>query len=138
MRLSGDVSVAEEVCQEVFVRLWQHLADFRGESRFSTWLYSFASHVAIDQLRKQRKWWHRFGASMDDHAHPEVPLDNEQQLDGVILRLPEKQRWVFVLHGIEGYRHEDIASMLGIAVGTSKAHYHSAKQQLQEWLNEHQ
>lgn len=56
-RLSSDAEVAEDITQEVFVQVWQKIHNFKGESKFSTWLYSVTSHVAINHMRKQKRWW---------------------------------------------------------------------------------
>ena len=147
-RMLADKSSAEDVCQEVFVVLWQKISNFRGESKFSTWLHSVASNVVLTHLRQQKNWLQRV-FSIDQQTHytlPEeasVPLDDSselEQLDKHIAKLPERARLVFVLFAVEGYRHEEIANMLGMAVGSSKSQYHRAKallkQSLQESLSE--
>src|SRR5690606_35049813 len=94
------------------------------------------TRIAITELRKQQRWFRRlsFGAE-ESSAEPiaDTPADLSQ-LDKLVLRLPEQTRWVFVLHGLEGLRHDEVAAQLGIAVGTSKAQYHRARTMLEEWL----
>ena len=141
-RMLADKESAEDVCQEVFVVLWQKINNFRGESKFSTWLHSVASNVVLGHLRKQKNWFQRM-FSIEDQASttlPEeavVPLEDTaelEELDKHIAQLPERARLVFVLFAVEGYRHEEIAKMLTIAVGSSKSQYHRAKTLLKESL----
>jgi len=143
-RMLADKDSAEDVCQEVFVVLWQKINNFRGESKFSTWLHSVASNVVLGHLRKQKNWLQRVFSIEDQvkHALPEeaaVPLDDSsglEELDKHIAKLPERARLVFVLFAVEGYRHEEIAKMLNMAVGSSKSQYHRAKALLKESLGE--
>ncbi len=143
-RMLADKDSAEDVCQEVFVVLWQKINNFRGESKFSTWLHSVASNVVLGHLRKQKNWLQRVFSIEEqaNHSLPEetaVPLDDSselEELDRHIAKLPERARLVFVLFAVEGYRHEEIAQMLNMAVGSSKSQYHRAKALLKESLGE--
>ncbi|TPV54565.1 RNA polymerase sigma factor [Aestuariibacter sp. GS-14] len=138
LRLTGDAALAEDATQEVFVQVWQKLENFSHKSQFSTWLHSVTANVTISYMRKQRGWFHRmFGleSANEQQITASESLDLSQ-LDKCILKLPERARQVFVLHAIEGYRHEDIADMLNMAAGTSKAQFHRARQLLQEWLGD--
>lgn len=143
-RMLADKDSAEDVCQEVFVVLWQKINNFRGDSKFSTWLHSVASNVVLGHLRKQKNWLQRV-FSIEDQGNSghiqedSVPLEDSsglETLDKHIAKLPERARIVFVLFAVEGYRHEEIASMLNMAVGSSKSQYHRAKSLLKEWLKE--
>ncbi len=136
MRMLAQRDQAEDVAQEVFVQVWLKLKNFRGDSKFSTWLHSVATNTVLSHLRKQKNWMQRMFSIEETHTteptineHPEL-----SDLDKTIMKLPEKARLVFVMFAVEGYRHEEIASMLNIAVGSSKSHYHRAKKLLQEWL----
>ncbi|OUR74964.1 RNA polymerase subunit sigma-70 [Colwellia psychrerythraea] len=139
-RMLADKDSAEDVCQEVFVVLWQKINNFRGESKFSTWLHSVATNVVLGHLRKHKNWLQRVfsieeqGAGVQD---PSVSLTDDSTLtllDQHIARLPERARLVFVLFAVEGYRHEEIATMLTMAVGSSKSQYHRARSLLKESL----
>lgn len=137
-RLCHDGSQAEDLTQEVFVQVWQKLGSFRGESKFTTWLHSVATRTAITELRKNQRWYRRLffaDDAMKSGAEPvhEQPADLGE-LDRLVAKLPEQTRWVFVLHGLEGLRHEEVAQQLGIAVGTSKAQFHRARKMLEEWI----
>ncbi|HEY7682795.1 MAG TPA: RNA polymerase sigma factor [Gemmatimonadales bacterium] len=138
LRLCGDRMEAEEHTQDVFVRAWQRLDGFRGESAFSTWLH----RLAVNQVLQAQRAAGRRAArvSMADPAElaeraptptPAAPSD----LEGAIAALPEGARTVFVLHDLEGYQHDEIAELSGIAEGTSKAQLHRARQLLREALN---
>jgi len=137
-RMLADKDSAEDVCQEVFVQLWQKIANFRGESKFSTWLHSVTNNIVLGHLRKHKNWLQRI-FSIEEQTIQEVPVEMEDSsglsiLDLHISRLPERARLVFVLFAVEGYRHEEISKMLDMAVGTSKAQYHRAKGLLREWV----
>ena len=145
-RLSSDSEIAEDITQEVFVQVWQKIHNFRGDSKFSTWLYSVTSHVAINHMRKQKRWWQSWFVKNDNESGTEIienmPINDDSSdyelsrsgLDKHIMRLPQQARIVFVLFAIQGWRHEEISRELKIAVGSSKAQYHRAKQLLQESL----
>lgn len=143
-RMLADKDSAEDICQEVFVVLWQKINNFRGESKFSTWLHSVTSNVVLSHIRKQKNWFQRV-FSIEEQANytlpaeAAVPLDDSselEELDKYIAQLPERARLVFVLFAIEGYRHEEIAKMLNMAVGSSKSQYHRAKSLLKQSLSE--
>ena len=143
-RMLADKSSAEDVCQEVFVVLWQKINNFRGESKFSTWLHSVATNVVLGHLRKHKTWLQRIFSIEEQEGNvteQSVALSDDSELaelDKHIARLPERARLVFVLFAVEGYRHEEIASMLKMAVGSSKSQYHRAKTLLKQWLTEAQ
>ncbi|QYJ79478.1 RNA polymerase sigma factor [Shewanella acanthi] len=133
LRLCGQVSQAEEITQECFILVWQKLPQFRQESQFSTWLHSICVNQALSSIRKQKSFWARF-IPMEAELEPTGLNEQYQGLDRLLLKLPERARIVFVLCAIEGYQHDEIAQLLGIAVGTSKTQYHRARQLLQEML----
>lgn len=138
-RLAGyDHARAEDLTQDAFVRAWQKLASFRHESAFGTWLYRLAVNVALMDLRARGS----DPVSMIDHDllpdAGETPFcaAEREELERCIARLPPRARAVLVLHDIEGWRHEDIGTELDMAVGTSKAQLHRARQLLRTLLGE--
>ena len=135
-RLTSDKSLAEDAAQEVFIQLWRKIGNYRGDSKFSTWLHTVTSNITISYLRKQRGWVQRMFNIEDSEAmnYSAEQSTDLSELEVYIARLPERARIVFVLHAIEGYRHEDIAEMMKMAVGSSKAQFHRAKQLLKEWM----
>lgn len=142
LRLTGNVAMAEEATQEVFIQVWRKIDTFSGNSTLYTWLHSVASNTTISYLRKQKSWLQRV-VTRDDDDKQDVeeiwePEPDLPRLDTLIMRLPERARLVFVLHAIEGYRHEDIAKQLNTSTGTSKAQFHRARNLIREWLEEGQ
>lgn len=137
-RLCADKSQAEDATQEVFIQLWTKIANFKGDSQFSTWLHSVASNITISYIRKQKSWWQKMvNIENSQQMYKEAESDLfDTELEKWIFRLPERARIVFVMHAIEGYRHEQIADTLDIALGTSKAQFHRAKQLIEEWMDE--
>ncbi|MCW8093147.1 RNA polymerase sigma factor [Alteromonas ponticola] len=135
-RLTSDQALAEDATQEVFIQLWRKLGNFDGKSRFTTWLHSVTANVTVSYMRKQRGWFQRMFNIEESVAEFELAESSsaEVDLESYIVRLPERARMVFVLHAIEGYRHEEIADMLNIALGTSKSQFHRAKQLMKEWM----
>lgn len=135
-RMLGDED-ADEVTQDVFVRVWQKLGTFRGESAFGTWLHRLAVNVVLARradLGTRRRRFHDDDEPLQlvstRGASPETAMDFEQAL----ARLPDGARQVFVLHDVEGYRHEEIAGMLGLATGTSKSQLHRARMALRNHM----
>ena len=129
---------ADEITQDVFVRAWQKLATFRGEAAFSTWLHRLAVNVILArraELATRRQRYHADDAPLElvsaHHGGAEDAMDFEVALS----RLPDGARQVFVLHDVEGYRHEEIAEMLGCVVGTSKSQLHRARMALRRHLD---
>ncbi|WP_432277231.1 RNA polymerase sigma factor [Glaciecola petra] len=136
-RLCADRSQAEDATQEVFIQLWQKIKNFNGESKFSTWLHSVATNITISYIRKQKGWWQKM-MNIEDSPYQEQIAEasmNSIDLEALVKRLPERARLVFVLHAIEGYRHEQIAEILDMAIGTSKTQFHRARKLLEEWID---
>ncbi len=142
LRMLSNKEQAEDAAQEVFVQAWLKLALFRGDSKFSTWLHSVATNTVLIQMRKQKNWLQKVlsieeqAPSIEALTQQGVCMHDLSDIDKCVLRLPEKARLVFVLFAVEGYRHEEIAIMLNMAVGTSKSHYHRARNLLKEWLQD--
>ncbi len=137
-RLCADKSQAEDATQEVFIQLWHKIHNYNGRAKFSTWLHRVTSNITISYIRKQKGWWQKM-FNIEDTPHFEQEAESsmyDTDLEKWISRLPERARLVFVLHAIEGYRHEQIADMLNMAIGTSKAQFHRAKQLIEEWMDE--
>ena len=133
-RLAGDEELARDFTQETFVRAFDRLASFRGESALGTWLHAIGVSVALNGLRKVKRWRAR-EAPLDDaltvgtttrSAEPDLKV----RLKAAVDALPEGYRTVFVMHDVEGYTHEEIAQTLGIQPGTSKAQLFRARAKL--------
>jgi RNA polymerase sigma-70 factor (ECF subfamily) len=138
LRLSSDAALAEELTQEVFVRAWRKLGSFRGESAFSTWLYPMTVNVALSERRSRRRREARIVAAEDPAQLERVPGAPRHEagfdLERALATLPPGARTVFVLHDVEGRTHEEIAALLDLAPGTSKAQLHRARRLLREVL----
>ena len=138
LRMARDRSEADELTQETFVRVWERLGSFRGDSAFSTWLHRVTVNVVIAELRRRGRWRDRFtSAEAEDFgaAQPAFSAGGDLDLERAIARLSPQARLVFLLHDVEGYQHGEIAELLGLAVGTSKAHLHRARGLLREDLS---
>jgi RNA polymerase sigma-70 factor (ECF subfamily) len=135
LRITANTQRAEEFTQETFVRAWEMLGHFRGESAFATWLHRIAVNTALMVIRADRRRNAR--VEVDEQADPPgLPDDPHSRMDleRAIATLPPQARAVFVLHDIEGYRHEEIAEAMDIASGTSKSQLHRARKLLKEEL----
>jgi len=138
LRLTRDRGRAEELTQDAFVRAWEALAGFRGDSSFATWLHGLTVRVFLSQARAEKRWAERFEASDDREGYlvevrralPETSLALERALAG----LPEGARVPLLLYAVEGYRYHEIAGLLGVALGTIKAQIHRARRLLMEVL----
>jgi RNA polymerase sigma-70 factor (ECF subfamily) len=137
-RLSSDPALAEELTQEVFVRAWRKLGSFRGDSAFSSWLYPLTVNVALSERRSRKRRDARIVATEDPASLERAPRSPAPEagfdLEKAMAALPPGARAVFVLHDVEGRTHEEIATLLGLAAGTSKAQLHRARRLLREAL----
>lgn len=138
LRLTGGRHArAEELTQEAFVRAWQKLPGFRFESAFGTWLYRLAINTALMDLRSLKN--DPVEQGMDEDAlpesgtHPFCPAEREE-LERAVASLSPRTRAVLVLHDVEGWKHEEIAAELQMAVGSSKAQLHRARRLLRRAL----
>ncbi|MCC6316747.1 MAG: sigma-70 family RNA polymerase sigma factor [Gemmatimonadaceae bacterium] len=137
-RLAGDDDLARDFVQDAFVRAFQRLSDFRGDSAFGTWLHAITVSVALNGLRKIKRLRSRelpledaeMLGSMPRRADPDL----RQRLHAAIDGLPPGYRTVFVMHDVEGFTHEEIAQSLGIQPGTSKAQLFRARARLRDVL----
>ncbi len=138
LRMTGNPSEAEDLTQEAFVRVWGKLGAFRGESAFPSWLHRLTVNVVLTGLRSRARRRARVVGTDDLTAYERQTRTGQpgdrMDLEQAIAALPEGARRVFVLHDVEGYCHEDIAAMTGLAAGTSKAQLHRARKLLRKVL----
>jgi RNA polymerase sigma-70 factor, ECF subfamily len=141
-RMAGP-EAADELAQDVFVRVWHKLGTFRGESSFATWLHRLAVNVIVERFRTLGARRDRFlpdGESVLERLPSVRPAegraDLRMDLQAAIARLPEGARTVFVLHDVEGYRHAEIGGLLGVSEGTSKSQLHRARMTLRAMLGQ--
>lgn len=134
----GDSGKAAQAAQDAFVRAWEKLGSFRGEARFGTWLHRLTVNVVLGERRLLQRWTTFEDAAPPDSgfepraANPDAALSGD--LERALARLPRGARTVLWLHDVEGYLHEEIAELAGIAVGTSKAQLHRARKRMKELL----
>ncbi|MEO7963986.1 MAG: RNA polymerase sigma factor [Gemmatimonadaceae bacterium] len=159
LRMSGSRQQAQELTHDVFVRVWEKLASFRGDASFSTWLHRVTVNVVLEQARTDSRRSARVALAGDAQLSHEVGAQDDADferaaargadpnavgrsddvetridLERAIALLPPNARRVFVMHDVQGYRHEDIANEMHIAEGTVRAHLHRARQLLMERL----
>jgi RNA polymerase sigma-70 factor (ECF subfamily) len=142
LRMTQNVSEAEDLAQEAFVQLFRKIGSFRGESAFTTWLHRLTVNQVLMHFRKRSV---RDEKTTEEGETPDkvvmgtenpnrMPVVDRIALDKAIAQLPDGYRTVFVLHDVEGYEHEEIGRMLGCAVGTSKSQLHKARMKLRNLL----
>jgi RNA polymerase sigma factor (sigma-70 family) len=138
LRMTGNVSEAEDCTQETFIQAWNKILKFRGDSAFSTWLHRIAVNTVLGRIRKSKREQDRIQAVNDVQPARVATGDTGELRDlaEAVDRLPERARHVFVLHAVYGYSHDEAAEMMGIAAGTSKAQLHRARRLLVQQLEE--
>ena len=140
-RMAGDGDLAEDFTQDTFIRAFERLDQFRGDSSLATWLHSIAVSVTLSGMRKVKRIGLRTSDLTDLAETPllaaesrTLPPDLRSRLYQAIDTLSEKPRPVYIMHDIEGYTHEEIGETLGIPVGTSKARLFDARAKLRAAL----
>ncbi len=132
LRLCGQKELAEDLTQEAFIKAWQKIDQFRGDSAFSSWLYRLTSNVVIGYLRQQNKWKMDSFSEIHEATLGFAGLHDERpDLEKALQSLPEQARVVVILHEYLGYKHTEISELTGMAVGSSKSQLHRAKALLQ-------
>jgi RNA polymerase sigma-70 factor (ECF subfamily) len=137
LRLEADAARADELTQDVFVRAWERLTSFRGESAFGTWLHRLAVNLMLEHragLGRDRKRWSSDEAAITDQPGRRHTIDESLDMDDAVRQLPDGMRQIFVLYDVEGYQHDEIGKMLGISTGTSKSQLHRARMALRQLL----
>ena len=145
LRMSGDRRRAEELMQDVFVRVWERLGSFRGDASFGSWLHRLAVNVVLAGARTDRRREARVTlvedlVATEASAEPATPARASDPGSGIdleraIAELPPGARMAFVLHDVEGFSHAEIADLSGLAEGTIRAQLHRARKLLMEALS---
>ena len=133
-RLAGEDALARDFTQATFIRAFEKIGGFRGDSSLSTWLHSIGVSVALNGLRKTKRQRSR-EAPMEEgltigSSSREAEPDLKERMARAIDSLADKYRAVFVMHDVEGYTHEEISGALSIPIGTSKSHLFQARSKL--------
>lgn len=136
LRMTGNVSEAEDCTQEAFIQAWNKLDRFRGDSAFGTWMHRIAVNAVLGRMRKSRRERDRIQDASAMSVSPASVADAGEMRDlaDAVDGLPQGARHVFVLHAVYGYSHEETGEMLDIAPGTSKAQLHRARRLLTQQL----
>jgi len=144
LRMTGNAAEAEDLTQDVFVQVFRKLGSFRGESAFTTWLHRLAvnqvlmhfrkNHVRKEQLTEDGEM--PVGIMIDQNKFNRSPVLDRLALNEAIVQLPHGYRMVFVLHDVEGLDHNEIASLLGCSIGTSKSQLYRARMRLRFLLKQ--
>lgn len=125
----------DDAMQDIFVRAWEKLKTFRGDAPFGAWLHRLAVNVVLRYRERLRTRQERFVSDDDVFHSAQAPADGLQlytEIESAIWKLPGRVREVLLLHDMEGYRHGEIAQLLGISAATSRWHLHAGRLMLQE------
>ncbi len=144
LRMTQNVVEAEDLAQEAFIQLFRKIGSFRGESAFTTWLHRLTVNQVLMHFRKKSVKLERTTEEGETPVqivrgteNPDrMPVIDRISLERALTQLPPGYRSVFVLHDVEGHDHEEIARMLGVAVGTSKSQLHKARMKLRRLLKQ--
>jgi RNA polymerase sigma-70 factor (ECF subfamily) len=136
--MTGNQAEAEDLTQEVFIQLLKKVGSFRGESRFSTWLYRLTVNQVLMHFRKASRRREELGDEIERRG-PEYgrnsALMDRIALEAALAQLPPGCRSIFLMFDLEGYNHGEIASIVGCSVGNSKSQLHKARKKLRRLLN---
>ncbi|GGG57045.1 RNA polymerase sigma factor [Hymenobacter glacieicola] len=134
---------ADDLTQEVFIKVWNHLENFRQDASLYTWLYRIATNECLSWLQSKRRRFflplHDVGAELAAKLEADESLagdEVERKLQKAILRLPDKQRLVFNLRYYEEMPYEQMAEVTGTSVGALKASYHHAAKKIEQYVNQ--
>ncbi len=143
---------AEDVAQEVFLQVYESINTFKGESKFSTWLYRITITKAMDHIRRKKRkkrfafMQNLFGSDNEtlyevpDFNHPGVSLDNKERaaiLFKAIDQLPENQKIAFTLHKMEGLSYQEASEVMNVTVSAMESLMHRAKINLKKYLEKY-
>lgn len=135
-RMLGDEAESRELLQDVFVRAWERLPSFRGESALATWLHRLGVNVVLERLRTTKRDADRRADASDEWLGRSTESDTDARMDleSAVATLPPGARQVFLLHDVYGYSHEEIATLAGIAAATARVQLWRARRALMRIL----
>lgn len=148
LRITRNTADAEELTQEAFFQAFRKIHTFRGESAFSTWLHRLTVNIVLMRLRKNRVSEMSLEGSVEkeefdrpqrEFGAPDLTLTgsiDRLQIERAVAQLARGYRQIFVLHDVQGYKHHEIAALLGVSVGNSKSQLHKARTKLRTLLRE--
>jgi RNA polymerase sigma-70 factor (ECF subfamily) len=137
LRLTNNVQDAEDIVQDVFVQIYRKIGGFREDAAFTSWLYRIAINFSLSTLRRRKRhpdarWQETL--KFEDHSRTETGKMLKPFLEAASASRPPRSRLVFVLHDVQGFKHDEIARMLDCSDGTSKSQLHKARAQLRKVL----
>ena len=141
LRMCGNAHDAEEVAQEAFMAAWKGLPAFRGESKFSSWLYQLTTNACLDLLRREKR--HRAAVPLDEQTElssedtPQRAAENAElrdTLQAALQELNDDHRQIFLLRQMRQLSYDEIGALLGLESGTVKSRLSRAKKQLRQIL----
>jgi RNA polymerase sigma-70 factor (ECF subfamily) len=132
--MTGNRERASELLQDVFVKVWDRIGTFRGEAAFASWVHRMAVNTVLEDRRKDDRRAVGEGRAARSDDVDGLAIERTLDLETAIAKLPAGARRAFVLHDIEGYKHNEIAKMTGLAEGTLRAQLHRARRLLMEML----
>lgn len=143
VRMTGDAQRARELTHDTFVRAWERLSTFRGEAAFETWMHRIAVNLVLGANRSEKRRLAHLVASDDDDATDRLAafgqsapdVETKVDLERAIAALPPRAREVFVLHDVEGYKHDEIADRLDLQSSSVRAQLHRARRLIMGMLN---
>lgn len=141
LRMTGERQRARELTHDAFVRAWERLSTFRGEAAFDTWMHRLAVNVVLTASRTERRRMARMVSTDDEDSfgaaagNPAGDVESRLDIESAIAALPNRAREVFVLHDVEGYRHDEIAERLELQPSSVRAQLHRARQLMMRMLN---
>lgn len=134
--------MAEDLLQDIFIKIFTHMKDVRKDETFVAWMYRIAINTCYSFLRRRQNQNGKTVALSEVEGKKEEAVYDDHEdslakpLDEALQELPERLRAVFLLHDVQGYKHGEIARMLGVSVGTSKSQLFKARMRIREWLKE--
>ena len=141
LRMTGNTAEAEDLTQEVFIKLIGKVGSFRGESQFTSWLYRFTTNQVLMHFRRVTRLRNRFPITLDEISPTRflkyssgAQLMDRMALDAAVAKLPSGSRSIFLKFEVEGYSHDEIAGIFGCTVGNSKSQLHKARKKLRSLL----
>jgi RNA polymerase sigma-70 factor (ECF subfamily) len=143
-RFTYNSTVAEDLLQDIFIKVFTHLEDVQNVKTFSGWIYRIGLNTCYSYLRRKKVEAQKsiplseIEGKIEEACYDTPEEEMKKPLDEAVQSLPEKLKAIFLLHDVQGFRHEEIAKTLGCAVGTSKSQLFKARIRIRQFLKEKQ
>ena len=143
-RYTYNRDVAEDLLQDIFIKIFTHLHTLKGDDTFGGWLYRIAINTCYSYLRGEKSRFQKNVPLSEVEGKLEEKIDDSgdrmmrKTLEEAIQKLPHKSKTIFLLHDVQGFKHEEIAQTLGCSVGTSKSQLFKARMKIREYLKNKQ